>query len=848
MKETSLASSIELQENGWRYTPVKGHWDEAVLPSGFPRRHWRKLAVAIGRMGFRQLRRAWQTGQQLIQDNGVTYNVGSDPMGNERPWPMDPIPLLIAEDEWAGIERAVIQRAMLLNAMLLDLYGGQRLIHERLLPPALVFANPQFLRPCFGIVPAGGRHLQTYAADLARSPDGQWWVLSDRTQSPSGMGYTLENRLVSARTLPQIFNQCRVRQLTRFFDVRRNALLAQAASRSDTPRIVLLTPGPHSETYFEHSFLAGYWGFPLVEGADLTVRGNRVYLKTLGGLDPVDVIVRRLDDSFCDPLELRGDSLLGVPGLVQALRSGTVTIINGLGSGLIETSAHMPFLPGLCRQLLGEDLLMPSVATWWCGQDKPRQYVCENLERLVIKPAFPRFDRYAEFPQFMDAGARERLIRRIEAQPEQYVAQERVALSTAPVRTDTGLAPRHVVLRVFASWDGQSYTVMPGGLTRVSTEDSSLVVSMQLGGHSKDTWVLGSSDEVSDVPRPPQVSIDAYRINGNLPSRVADNLFWLGRYAERVEAHVRLIRALLPALSGEEDFGLAASLETTVHMLTGLNYLAAEDVDVHIGELRWRVERLLTDTVYDPSRTFSLGWGLKEMRRVAWHLKERLSADTWRVLQHLESEFSRPAPLDRDHRYVAQINLLDAAILTLSAFSGLLMENTTRGFGWRFLEIGRRMERALQIADLLYIGVAEAPAEIEPYLQILLQVEDSSITYRTRYLTVLRTDLVLELLVADESNPRSMAFQLATLLHQIDRLRENDDPNSHLLERDLASKALDAVRDTDMEDLALRNSEGRLPTFEDLIRQIKSNMHDLSDELTADYLSHLTASRLTSSS
>ena len=315
-----------------------------------------------------------------------------------------------------------------------------------------------------------------------------------------------------------------------------------------------------------------------MEGADLTVRDNRVYLKTLAGLEPVDMILRRLDDSFCDPLELRGDSLLGVPGLVQAVRSGTVAINNSLGSGLIETSAHMAFLPGLCRQLLGEELRMPSVATWWCGQEEPRRYVLEHLDHLVIKPAFPRFDRNAEFPQFMDAAAREKLRRRIEAQPEQYVAQERVALSTAPVRTDTGLAPRHVVLRVFAAWNGRSYTVMPGGLTRVSTEDTSLVVSMQLGGGSKDTWVLGGFEEVSEVPLPPQVSIDAYRSNGNLPSRVADNLFWLGRYAERVESGVRLVRALLPALSGEEDFGRAASLETAVHLLTGLHYLLPEDL------------------------------------------------------------------------------------------------------------------------------------------------------------------------------------------------------------------------------------------------------------------------------
>ena len=502
MNDTSLAPTQSLAEE-WRYAPLEGYWDEAVLPSGFPRRHWRQLAVAIRRMGFRQFNRYWQSGVQLIREASISNNVASDPWGNERPLPLDPIPLVIAENEWTQIEKAVIQRAALLNAMLFDLYGKQRLVYEHHLPPALVFGNPQFLRPCFGITPPDGVHLHTYAADLARSPDGRWWVIADRTQAPAGMGYTLENRLVSARTLPTVFSQYRVRQLARFFDVRRDALLALAAKQSKSPRVVVLTPGPHNDTYFEHSFLAGYWGFPLVEGDDLTVRDGRVYLKTLAGLEPVDLIMRRFDDSFCDPLELRGDSLLGVPGLVQAVRNGAVVIDNALGSGLVEAAGHLAFLPGLCRQLLGEDLRMPSVATWWCGQEEPCQYVLEHLDELVIKPASPSFGHQLEFPASMDAAGREKLIARIKAHPERYVAQEGIALSTAPARTDAGLAPRHVILRVFAVWDGQSYTVMPGGLTRVTTETSSHRLPVPLGGASKDTWVLGGAEESSPGPSLP---------------------------------------------------------------------------------------------------------------------------------------------------------------------------------------------------------------------------------------------------------------------------------------------------------------------------------------------------------
>jgi uncharacterized circularly permuted ATP-grasp superfamily protein/uncharacterized alpha-E superfamily protein len=856
MKQPTLKTP-KSRDHEWRYQPVEGHWDEALWRANFPRRHWRKLMVSLGRLGFRQLSRRWQAGQQLIQANGVTYNVYGDPQGKERPWLMDPIPLVISGQEWTHIERSIVQRASVLNSMLGDLYGSKSLITSRLLPAAMLFANRNFLRACAGIVPPGGVYLHSYAADLARSPDGNWWVIADRTQAPSGIGYALENRLVSARTLPSVFSQCDVRQLTRFFEAQRDGLLAMAPNHRGNPRIVLLTPGPHNETYFEHSFLARHWGFPLVEGADLTVRDNRVFLKTLAGLEPVDLILRRMDDSFCDPMELRGDSVLGIPGLVQAVRSGNVAVANALGSGLLETASYMAFLPPLCRHLLGEELQMPSVATWWCGDAAPRQYVLEHLEQLVIKPAFPRFGQKVEFPAAMDTAGREDLARRIAAQPEQFVAQEQVALSTAPVRTDSGLAARHVVLRVFAAWDGSSYTVMPGGLTRVSTADRSLVVSMQLGGGSKDTWVLGASHEEPSFhralsPHAPAVhltesSSEARRSSGELPSRVADNLFWLGRYAERVEAAVRLVRALLPGLSGEEDFGRTASIETVVHLLSGLGYLQEESTRSSLAQQRWQAESVLTSMVFDPSRSSTIGWSLKHIRRVTWPLKERLSQDTWRVLQQLETDFSSTPPVSSEQRLVAAMSLLDHAIVTLSAFAGLLMESTTRGYGWRFLDIGRRLERALQTADWLRVGIAQAPFENEPYLELLLQIADSSITYRTRYLTAMRTENVLELLLADEANPRSIAFQVVTLLDHVENLPWRKSGETRPIEYEMASRIPGAIRRVNMEDLATRDAEGNLGPLEDLMKELKTDLYDVSDALTARYLSHLTPSKLTTS-
>jgi uncharacterized circularly permuted ATP-grasp superfamily protein/uncharacterized alpha-E superfamily protein len=796
-------------------------------------------------MGIDELTRRWQAGQQLIQTHGVTYNLYGDPKGKERPWLMDPLPLVIDGREWESIEAAVIQRVTLLNTILADLYGSQELIRNRQLPAALLFGTSNFLRPCMGIHPPRGVFLHSFAADLGRSPDGQWWVIADRTQAPSGLGYALENRLVSARTLPSVFSQCRIRQLTRFFDQQRQALLDLAPAGSGTPRVVLLTPGPHNETYFEHSFLSRHWGFPLVEGADLTVRENRVYLKTLSGLQQVDLVVRRLDDSFCDPLELRGDSLLGIPGFVQAVRTGNVAVANALGSGLVETVALMAFLPQLCRDLLGEELRMPSVATWWCGQEEPRRAVLDNLESLVIKRTVRQAGFKPEFPALMSAEARQQLAAQIEADPAAFVAQEQVALSTAPVRTDRGLTPRHVVLRVYAGWNGNGWSVLPGGLTRMSTEPTSLVVSMQSGGGSKDTWVLGEAEEQPAAPpRAPQPLREGPRGAEDIPSRVGDNLFWLGRYIERVETGVRHVRALLPCLSGEEDFGRTVSLQTASHLLAALGYVSDRFPAASIGEQRWRLHYLLSGMVFDPTRTSGIGWNLKQVRRVTWPVKERLSQDTWRVLQQLEAQFSATPPRDTEMRLVVLMSLLDRVIVTLSAFAGLAMENTTRGHGWRLLDIGRRLERALQTADLLRAAMVQAPFGAEQYLETVLQIADSTITYRTRFFSTLRTDYVLELLLADEGNPRSLAFQIAALMEHTEHLPGHSTSDGPPAYEALVTKALEAIRAVRIDELDARDEAGHAGALEDWMRGLKANLYDLSDGLSARYFSHLTASPL----
>jgi uncharacterized circularly permuted ATP-grasp superfamily protein/uncharacterized alpha-E superfamily protein len=835
MKRASTLSSRNLAPE-WQYAPSQGFFDEVLMTGEQVRPHWAEMAGALGSMGHSGMARRWQQGRRLVRDNGITYNVYGDPENTARPWPLDPIPFIISQEEWKTIEAAVIQRATLLNQILRDLYGTQTLLRDGLLPIELVFPNPSFLRPCWGIEPPEGVFLHSYAADLARSPDGQWWVLADRTQAPSGAGYALENRLVTTRVLPDVFRGSRVQRLARFFQSFRDALEKLAPANRENPRTVLLTPGPYNETYFEHAFLARYLGYTLVEGGDLTVRENRVYLKTLGGLLPVDAIVRRQDDAFCDPLELRPDSVLGVPGLLQAVRSGNVAIANALGSGLAESPAYAAFLPGLCRALLNEELKLPTVATWWCGQEAPLQYVADHLESLVVKPAFPAAwggepRGNPIFGAKLTNDQRRELIDRVRAEPYRWAAQEQVALSTAPVWEEDGkLQPRHLAVRVYAVSASGGYVAMPGGLTRVSSALDSLVVSIQSGGGSKDTWVLGDAPPSQfTLIKPPTHPLDVSRATFDLPSRAADNLFWLGRYVERLEAAVRTARSILARVF-QEDSARAEGLNAGFAILSALGYLSATRTATAEAEV-------LT-MLYSAEASHGLIAHVHNVRRLAWLLRDRISPDAWLILNELDQQFSSPSAVSELRTGAAQ-DLLNRAVLTLSAFGGMVMEGMTRGDGWRFLEIGRRLERALQMTELLRASVPTGDGASGGALEAVLEIADSAITYRSRYLTSLQTDLMLDLLLVDEANPRSIAFQLARLREHVDQLPASQQAIRRPQEARLALALLTAVQLADVRQLARRDGKLR----EALLGRLIADLGALSDRLTQAYFIHAARSR-----
>ena len=593
-----------------------------------PRPHWAGLFENLQSLGSDELARRWTRAERRIRENGITYNIYGDPRGTNRPWQIDMLPLLLSAQEWRTIESGLIQRAQLLNLLLEDLYGSQEIIKAGRLPAELIYANPGFLRPLAGARPPSESYLHILAVDLARSPDGQWWVLSQRSQSPSGAGYALENRTIVSEALPEVFRDCNVRRLAPFFRAQREALIKLAGT--DNPRIVLLTPGQYNETYFEHSYLARYLGFTLVEGADLTVRNRNVYLKTVHGLQRVDVILRRVDDSFCDPLELRGDSYLGVAGLVDSIVAGNVKVANALGTGVIETAAILPFLPGLCRHLLGERLELPSVATWWCGQDYALDWVNRNFDNVVVKPAFPSRHMEPVFGAELSKADRQLLADKLRSRPYEYVAQEQVALSMAPVWDQGNLHWRSLVLRTYVVNGASGWMVMPGGLVRVA-DSNGPVVSMQRGGHSKDAWVIW--DEPVDtftMLRPRNEPIQLQRGSVDLPSRAGDNLFWMGRYIERSENTARSLRTLISRVrqADEVEFNCLLRLHRSIDVF-------GSKLSKKTRPTPMELEKEIISLMVDADRGGSLASTLSEVTRVGSSVRERLSvglhAVTWRA-------------------------------------------------------------------------------------------------------------------------------------------------------------------------------------------------------------------------
>ena len=815
--------------SGYDLAPHCHH--ELLDGQGVVRPHWRPLITDLEASTPLQMRHRLDFIARQIREDGITYNIYADAKGADRPWQLDLLPQIIDAGDWAGLSAGIAQRASLLDAVLADLYGPQVLLAEGLLPPELVFGHDNFLWPCQGLRPPGGRFLHVYAADLARAPDGRWWVVADRTQAPSGAGYALENRQIIAQAFPETFRELGVQQLGGFFTGLQDMLRRHApAAPGETPLIVLLTSGRWNETYFEHVFLARHLGVPLVEGQDLTVRGDTAYMKTLGGLKRVHAILRRMDDDWCDPLELRGDSALGVPGLLGVARAGRVLVANALGSGLVESAGLLGFLPRICERLLGEALTLPSVATWWCGEAPACEQAMGNLDRLVIKGAWPSQRFEPVFGDRLDEAARAALVERIRRRPQAYVAQEQVRLAQAPVWSSTGrarIAARSSSMRVYAVATPTGYAVMPGGLTRIAGEANARVVSMQRGGGSKDTWVLAEARVDAEAVQQREIrAADLVRHDDFLPSRLLENLFWVGRYSERADDTTRLLRVVLARYA---DSGT-----------TNPSFNAAVDACRSLGMLRGTsaVRRRLMAAVVDAQTPGSLLGTLERLFWSAGQVRGRLSQENWRALVDLQRDISAVSP---DTLGLGDaLDLLNRVLLATSALSGFAHDDMTRDDGWRFLMIARRLERLQFLGDVV-ARVLRHPAGADPAtLEWLLELADSIITYRSRYLSSPQLIPTLDLVLCDPSNPHSVLFQVAELRRELEALA--------LAIGEHAPTTLDAVEaalrgcDLSVLETSLLGEEGRVDAMRgvaDLATSAADASRALSDLLTLRHFAHV---------
>jgi uncharacterized circularly permuted ATP-grasp superfamily protein/uncharacterized alpha-E superfamily protein len=767
------------------YVPPAGYYDEFLGGNGQPRPHWDKIAKQFAELGPEDLQRKQHQLSRLIHDNGITYNVYRDAEADNRPWSMDMLPLVLSENEFSKLESALSQRAHLLNLILRDVYGRQTMLQGSKMHPFLVFGNPSFLRPCHGLLPPRANHIHLYAADLARSPDGSWWVLADRVEAASGLGYAMENRMLMSRLFPKIARDNDVTPLQPFIQEFCEHVESLAPRNRDNPNVALLTAGPHNETYFEQSFLARNLGYTLAEGDDLTIRDNRLYMKTIGGVQPVDVLLRRVDSAWTDPLELRNESLLGVPGLVNAVRNGNLAVANGLGSGFVETSAMLAFLPWFCRSYLGENLELPSVATWWCGQVSEKKYVLENLTKLAVKPTFWGGNSKTYFGPLMSTGELDELRRMIEKHPEQFCGQEIVSHATIPVMKGNAMDSRHFLLRVFLIPSKGGWKIMPGGLARFSATSGEVTVSMQSGGESKDTWVplQGTKKPRRHETSKSRETIQIRRNSNDLPSRTANNLFWLGRYIERSESLTRLIHTTCSLIIDETLEAQSAAIPF-IEQVMPVGSDSSKLLIPETGELNLPIaEGILIKAIYEQANPESLISNLHAIARSAEKVKDRLSTDTWKQVQKVRrlgtSSLQTPLSVTEEDNML----LLERILAELTSFAGNVMDNMTRSQGWRFLQLGRKIERGLSIAFLLKSAFSSKRLEEERMLSYLLIWADSVITYRRRYLNHLQPSSVMDLLCFDASNPRSLAFQAENLRELLALLPHASESRRHPIDQ-----------------------------------------------------------------
>jgi uncharacterized circularly permuted ATP-grasp superfamily protein/uncharacterized alpha-E superfamily protein len=838
-----------------------GHYDELLDGGGELRPVWRRFFGQLGTAGLADLSRREQVMRAQVQEHGVTYNVYSDELGAPRRWALDLLPFVIDEPDWKIISAAVRQRAAVLSAVMRDVYGPQTLIREGLLPPALVLGSPGYLRSLHGVVPPGGTFLHVLAFDVARGPDGRWWVLGHRSQAPSGLGYALENRLIVARLFSDNFAMLRVQRLAssyrRLLDTLVRSAPRDPGEGGAPPRIVLLTPGRYNETYFEQAYLAHYLGVPLVEGGDLTVREDRLYLKTLYGLERVHAVIRRLDDAFCDPLELRPDSALGVPGLIQAVRSGNVLVANALGAAFLESPAIHGFLPGIARRLLDEELLLPPRDSWWCGEAVARERAFASLRRARVRATYrgsqggsggagasanrPPIARAAGLVDLAEVRAE------IEGNPDAYVIQSYLPYSKAPCWSRPALVPRSVVVRVFAIADGQhGWHVMPGGLTRIADRQDE--VSMQRGGSSADTWVITGEEVDPFTMLHDHLQADEVVFRRRIvSSRAAENLFWLGRYTERSDNAVRCAQRLLTTLRANDS--LPEPVEQAIGRIAVAVGLVQADHALKAQGLA-DFERALLAGLRDEDQS-SVAFDLRGLAGAAAQIRDRLAFEHWHQIEATvesyrlavaprveaagEDDFFRsgpsaPAELRSEHALAA----LAALAADLGAMTGAQADGMTRDDGWRLLTIGRQLERLLCMCEVLQAFCTTRALLHEIGFDHVLALFNSTVTYRSRYQGQREIAALVDLLVLEPANPRSLVCAVDVVSRELALLAAATEQRLEWNE----GARFEAPRERLLEQLCGGEAGDQFGALLELTGALKLAAQHLSDRIGLRFFSH----------
>ncbi len=820
------------------YLPPSGRYDECKDADGKIRPVWKLLAKQVEQLGVVGMEERKSTIDQLLRENGTTFLVENESEGRQnRPWQLSPVPLIVDSNSWSKVESGLAQRTRVLEAVLKDLLGRQRLIKEGVIPVDILAANPFFKRAYHGLPRTGGIRLHITATDMARSADGAFWVVGDRTRAPSGLGYLLENRIITSRVFPQLVRQSNTRRLAHFFESLRDHLRSLAPHMRENPRVALLTPGADSYREFEDAYLARYLGLTLVQGTDLAVRGDQLNLKTLGGLLSIEVIWRHISDRKCDSLELDPDSTEGVTGMLRTIRNGNVAVVNAVGSVIAQVPALMPFLAGANRFFFGDELLLPSVATYWCGGPKELQYVLANLDTLFVRNAFAVTAAAPIVASELTSQARQDLVAAIKARPRDYVAQERLPHSTTPIWVNGKWQPWHVAIRCFQLQTSKGVEVLPGALTRLSPTEHVLGRSPASGQLAQDCWI--ASDHPVDMEATLLPAADAKvllkRSGDELPSRVAEHLFWLGRYAERGEAIARLLRSTLVRLASENELD---DLPELPRMIAGLAAIGQIEPDYAIAPLEVSMPRLedsLPASVMDIAQPRGLQRTIQSVVSNAMVVRDRLSIDAYRIIQRAATDLNAPLTDRTIGRLIERMNGLIADLLS---FAGVLSESFTRTHAWQFLELGRRLERADQTAELLSATLVPVGSGERAICEAVLETSDSLMTYRSRYLNLVRVAPALDLLVTDETNPRSIRFQLDEITRVLSKLPSGVRVVGLGADEKLAFDLMHHVRMADPNELSDDCGTDRRPNLQRLLTRLIEGLPELSNAVAARYLIH----------